>query len=277
MKDIMHRFLLNALCVLCVFMFSKSVMALNSKEALIFGVVPQQSTDKLLKDWAPIMRFLRKELQRPVRFASAPTIGEFALRCERGEYDIAFMNPYQYAKYSRKPGYRVLVNQSNKKLSGIIVVTKDSPIKNISDLNHQSIDFPSPNAFASSLLIQSELRKNKITYNPIFSGSHDSVYRNVAFNVSHAGGGIQRTLDAQPEQIKSKLRVLATTKGFTSHAIAVHPRVSPELQQAITKSLLKLPKSMLETLGFNKLQTAKDSDYDDLRTLDFPVSGPKTE
>lgn len=255
--------------VLCLLLSAGHSHALKSSEAIVFGVVPQQTTDKLLKAWAPTMNHLRQALQRPVRFATAPTISEFELRCQRGEYDVAYMNPYHYITYAKNPGYRVIANQSNKKLHGIVVVPKNSSYKSLHDLNGLTLHFPSPNAFAASLLIQAELRKQHIDVQPHFAGSHDSVYRNVAMNVAHAGGGINRTFHTQTSQIAERLKILGTTKGYTPHAIAVHPRIDADLQESLRQALLELPPAILEPLHFHSLQAASDHDYDDVRALDI--------
>lgn len=260
-------YLQKHLLTFCLLLACGSASALEDSRALVFGVVPQQTTDKLLKSWQPVMDHLRKTLKRPVRFATAPSISEFEMRSEHGDYDIVYMNPYHYIHLAEKPGFRAIANQSHTRLKGIIVVPIDSAYKSWHDLKGLTLHLPSPNSFAASLLVQAELHARQIDYQPHYVGSHDTVYRNVALHIAHAGGGISRTLTAQPDKIKQHLRVLGITHGYTPHAFAVHPRISAELRIKLTQALLSLPPTVLANLHFKPLQAANDSDYDDIRAL----------
>lgn len=261
---------LQRLLISLAFVFlSVPLSAAPSSEPLVFGIVPQQSAEKLLKAWGPLMHHLSQRLERPIRFATAPSIGEFEARCLAGDYDIAYMNPYHYIRFAKQPGYRVVANQRDKKLTGILVVRQDSPVQTLQDMDGATLHLPSPNAFAASLLIQAELRGEGIDFKPHFAGSHDSVYRNVERGIAQAGGGIVRTFKTQSPAISSQLRILRKTKGYTPHAIAVHPRLDTRLAEKLATALLELPPKLLQPLRFNPLQRATDSDYDDIRALNI--------
>ncbi len=238
-------------------------------EKLQFGIVPQQTPAKLFRDWQPITAYISTQLGTQVMFVTAPTISEFETRCAQGKYDIAYMNPFHYVRFAKKPGYRVIANQSNKKLKGIFVVKSDTKIKSLADVDGKTIYFPSPNAFAASLLTQSLLRQRGIKYTPHFVGTHDIVYRNISLNMAPVGGGIVRTFNTQPEPLRKKLRILETTKGYTPHAFAVHPRVPDETVKKIQAILINLPAHLRAPLHFNPLQSADDKAYNDIRELNL--------
>jgi len=244
-----------------------TVQAADQRGTLEFGIVPQQSAVKLLKAWGPLIKYLSTKTGRPIRFATAPTIGEFEKRCAAGEYDIAYMNPYHYVRFSKDPGYRVLAHQSHKQLTGIFVVRKDSDLSSLTDLEGATLHFPSPNAFAATLLTQAMLKRNGIRFTPHYAGSHDSVYLNVARGLAESGGGVVRTFQVQPDVLRAQLRILAKTKGYTPHAFAVHPRVDKKLAASITRALLGLPPELRKNLKFKPLKAAVDADYDDVRAL----------
>ena len=254
------------LCLTMVCVSSASIAA-NDKKPLILGVVPQQSAVQLHRHWSPILLRLSHALHRPVRFATAPKIDVFEDRCKQGKYDIVYMNPYHYVVFAKQPGYRVIANQSDKKLKGIFVTRKNSSIQTLSDIEGETLHLPSPNAFAASLLTRAILKKKGINFKVHYAGSHDAVYRNVSRDIANVGGGVVRTFKAQPKRLAEKLRILEYTEGYTPHAIAVHPRVSQEDVEKIRNTLLNLPSSMLATLKFNRLKSAVDEDYDDIRAL----------
>ncbi len=249
--------------VALLLVFANPSYAQQDKDVLVFGIVPQQSAGKLLKAWGPVLKHIEKQVGKKIRFATAPTIGEFENRCLKGQYDLAYMNPYHYVRFAKQPGYYVLANQSNKKLTGVFVVAKDSSAKQLSDLDSMTLHFPSPNAFAASLLPQAELRAAGVNYKP------HSVYRNVARGVAKAGGGIVRTFNAQGKTTSDKLTILKKTKGYTPHAIAAHPRVNKTLAQKVTQALLNLPDELRKPLKFKPLKASTDAEYNDIRALNI--------
>jgi len=159
-----------------------------------FGVVPQQSASKLAKIWRPILRHLSEETGLTFKFKTAPSIPVFEERVAAGSYDIAYMNPYHYTEFSKKPGYRAFAKAKNKSIRGIIVVRKDSKINQLSDFDQQTVAFPAPAAFAASVLPRAQFALDSIDVTPKYVSSHDSVYMSVARGVYVGGGGVKRTL-----------------------------------------------------------------------------------
>ena len=92
-----------------------------------------------------------------------------------------------------------------KNIKGILVMKKDQADMNalINDEKTQFL-FPSPNAFAATLLIKYEML-TKFGVNLTEKGnfkyvnSHDSVYKGVARDIGQLGGGIQRTFNSFKE------------------------------------------------------------------------------
>ncbi|WP_341663403.1 phosphate/phosphite/phosphonate ABC transporter substrate-binding protein [Vibrio sp.] len=245
-------------------------------ETLTFGVVPQQSASRLAQQWAPIMSYLSTELGQEVIFATAPDIPAFEEKLERGEFDIAYMNPYHYTVYSQKPGYRAAAKTKDKVIKGIIVVRKDSNVTELAQLQNEQLAFPSPAAFAATILTQSYLKDANISFTPAYVSSHDSVYLSVAKGFFPAGGGILRTFKSLPQSTQDQLTPIWTTDGFTPHAIAVHPRITDKtelrlktaLEQVHASSLIKHQLNQLRIKGF---VSAQNSDWDDIRSLNIKV------
>jgi phosphonate transport system substrate-binding protein len=165
-----------------------------------------------------------------------------------------------------------MVRRDDKGIQGIVVVRKDSPIQSLNELQGERIAFPSPAAFAATLLPQGELAKKGINIEPVYVSSHDSVYLSVAGEFFKAGGGIGRTLANTKPEIRDQLRVLWKTESYTPHAVAAHPRVSDEVRAKITEAFLTMntdPKgqALLQTLSMESITAAQDSDWDDVRSL----------
>lgn len=256
--------------LLLCFSFSFPAMA----ETLTFGVVPQQSAKKMAALWSPVLRYLSEQSGLKVQFATAKNIPEFEKRVLAGVYDIAYMNPYHYTVFSQKPGYEAIAKQKDKRIKGIMVVRKDSPLAELSQLNDSKLAFPSPAAFAASVLPRAKMEQDGIDFEPRYVSSHDSVYLNVARGFFPAGGGVQRTFNNTDPEVRKQLRVLWTTPGYTSHAIAVHPRLSEQQREVLVQAMLRMnedPEGMalLKKLNFKGLEPASDARWDDVRALNI--------
>jgi len=190
--------------------------------------------------WLPVTQYLERITGYKIHFATAKDIPTFEEVLAEGGYDIAYMNPYHYTVYSRRPGYKAFTKARDKKIKGIIVVRKDSNIKNLSDLENSTLAFPSSLAFAASMLPGAVLIEHKIKFTSQYINSHNLVYRNVRHANYPAGGGILRTFKAIEKSVQDKLRILYTTEGYTPHVFAAHPPLSPEIVEKIQQALISL-------------------------------------
>lgn len=239
-----------------------------------FGIVPQQSADKLARLWGPILQQISEETGLRVSFKTAPNIPAFESRLAAGEYDFAYMNPYHYTVFNQTSGYLALARARDKRIKGILVVRKDSEIKQLADLEGSTLAFPAPAAFAASILSQSNLKSAGVKFQSKYVSSHDSVYRTVAKGLYPAGGGVVRTLNNVEAEIRDQLRVLWTSRGYTPHAIAVHPRVNKQDAQALQQALVNLEQkaegaALLKGIKIKGFEIARDSDWDDVRGLEL--------
>lgn len=243
-------------------------------QVLTLGVVPQQPAAKLYSLWQPLIEQVRSDSGVELLFKTAADIPAFEDGLRRGDYDLAYMNPYHYAVFSRSSGYHALVAQAPGRLKGLIVVRRDSRFKRLEDLAGQRLVFPSPAAFAASLLTRRELAARGIPVEVQFVRSHDSVYFNVQRGFAAAGGGVWRTLNSTTPEAREALRVLWQSPGYPPHPIAAHPRVPLALQGRVQQALIRLADSgrgrqLLERLRIQAFAAAADADYAAIAALDW--------
>lgn len=239
---------------------------------LTVGIVPQQSASELARVWIPVLGALSERAGLSLRFATAPDIPAFEKRLAASAYDVAYMNPYHYSVFAQKPGYVAFAKEKGRRLRGLVVVRKDSMIKDMKELAGQQIAFPAPAAFAATVLVRTEFERMGVPITPVFVKSHESVYLNVAQRQIEAGGGIVRTLQTMDAPVRDELRVLWQTKDYTPHAFAAHPRVPAADLQALRAAMLTAdsdPKmrSVLEGIGFKGFDAAQDAEWNDVRAL----------
>ncbi|MBI3560888.1 MAG: phosphate/phosphite/phosphonate ABC transporter substrate-binding protein [Gammaproteobacteria bacterium] len=240
-------------------------------EHYTFGIVPQASGSKLAQQWVPVLAYLQEKTGYKLEFATARNIPSYEQRLLDGKYDLAYMNPYHYTKYSATSGYRAFAKAKDARLQGILVVRKDSSYRELKDLAKQEIAFPS-NAFAANQIPRSYFNNNKIEFTPRYVSSHDSVYRNVAKGRFAAGGGVMRTFNNTAAEFRDNLRVLWTSDSFSPHAFAALPRVPADVVKRIQKAMLDMAadprgRVLLEGISFKAIEAAQDSEYNDLRAL----------
>ncbi|WP_444843189.1 phosphate/phosphite/phosphonate ABC transporter substrate-binding protein [Alteromonas stellipolaris] len=239
---------------------------------LTLGIVPQQSAKKLAETWQPLINYISEHANIDVVFKTAKDIPTFEQRLAEGEYDIAYMNPYHFVVFHDSVGYRALARQIDKRIKGIIVVDANSDIVSLDDLNGKEIAFPSPAAFAATIIPSAYLKQQGILFTPRYVHSHDSVYLNVQRGFFNAGGGIIRTFNGIDDNIRSALRILWESDGYTPHAIATHPRITDTQRDALLTALLTLSedednKQLLKNVGFKGFISSVDEDWDDVRAL----------
>lgn len=203
-------------------------------------VVPQLDPVTLHKKWAPLLERLGRDSGVCLELFVPSTIPVFEKELRSGRADFAFMNPYHQVMVEKEPGYLPLIRDKKNWLEGVLVVRKNSPIKNISDLQGKTIVFPAPNAYAASLLIRANLERAGVRFVAKYVESHSNAYRGVIYGSADAGGGVNNTLLREPEAMRNNLRVLYTTPASASHPFSAHPRVAQAVRECVTQAFLKL-------------------------------------
>lgn len=252
----------------------------STKLTYTFGVVPEYSVTLLARVLIPLLNVLQAKSGLQLRFATAPDIPTFARRLAAGEYDFAFMDPYQYTIFHQHPGYQVFAKEKDRLLKGIVVVRRDALYRELADLKGQTLVFPASASFAATLLVRANLTRQGIAITPKFVSFHDSVYLNVARGFYPAGGGMVRSFERLEPEVRKQLRILWTSQPFPPNAIAAHPRVPTAVVDRLQQAILNMDsdaasRAVLEKIGFIKgFTTARDSDYDAVRVLHIELPDP---
>lgn len=239
-------------------------------QTYILGVVPQQSPLVLHQKWMPVVNYLSKQTGLDIKFKTEKSISAFEKALYSGEYDLAYMNPYHYVVANKEQGYDAALRRE-RKIRGILVSQKSSTIK---DINQDSFFiFPSPNAFAATLVMKYELKKKfgiDLTKTTKFQyvNSHDSVYKGVARGIAQFGGGVQRTFNNfKDQQDKANIEVIYTTSAYPSHPVGFKKNFPATDREKIVKAFLTMPEYLLKSLSMKKIITTNDQEYDVIRDL----------
>lgn len=207
--------------------------------AFTVAIVPQFTATVVERSWSPVIKELERLSGTPLSLRYYKNISDFEKGLLGGEIDFAYMNPYHVVMY--KKNYTPIIKDGKQKLSGILVVPIDSKYKNIKELNGKKIAFPSPNAFAASLLIRSQLKYvEKIDFEPLYVNTHTNVYKYVVIGDSDAGGGVNKTLKKESPDVQSRLRVLYTTPQTSPHPFCANKKVPEKTVKNVQQAFLRL-------------------------------------
>lgn len=248
-------------------------MARADEKIYTVGVVPQFETPHTIGIWQPILEKVSALSGITIQLKTSPSIPEFERQFENGEFDFAYMNPYHLIIANQKQGYIPIIRDTGRNLFGIIVVKKDSSIQSIKELDGKTVAFPAPNALGAALIPRTEFsRKYGIKVNELYAKSHSSVYYNVILGIADAGGGVQKTLSQQPDEIKNQLRVLYKTIEVPPHPFSSHPRVDKNDIEKIAGAFIELGQSrdgkmLLDKIPIRRVGPASLSEYNMLKEM----------
>jgi phosphonate transport system substrate-binding protein len=205
------------------------------------AVVPQYNVVQLHSEWQPLLDRIARDTGIALALSLQSSFSKFERGLLKGEPDFAYANPYQTVMAKNAKAYLPLL-RDNKTLSGILLVRKDSPYKNLSDLSGKEIGFPAPNAFGASLYIRALLAEKKISFETQILNSHGNVFRSILNGRIAAGGAVNNTYNDEKPEIRDQLRIIFQTPGTASHPLIVHPRVPETVRQAVKNALLAMQK-----------------------------------
>lgn len=239
-----------------------------------FGVLPQVATAKMAQLWVPVIDRLSEMSGVKLRFVTAPSISEFGTRANAGAYAFYYHNTLAYVQHEQL--YKPFAREVNAKTVGIVLVAKNSKISKLSELRGGTVSIPSAGSFGAAVLPLFAIKdEGKLDLQKdlkvVISGSHEAGYKAVADGKATAACGLTRTFKLVPEELRSKLRVLYTTKEYSPLPFAARKDVPADAVARVQKALIAFGKdpanrSMLEALQMKQgFETAEASDWDDVR------------
>lgn len=202
---------------------------------------PQLAVTTTTDLWVPFLERLSRDVGETIKLKVYESRQRFEGDLFSGAPDFAFMNPYYAVMANARHGYMSLVRDGSKKLSGLIVVRKDSPLQDVRDLNGKKIVFPDPNSMGASLYPRAILiGEMGLKFDAVYVGPHENVYRSVYLGTADAGGGVNNTFSSESEELKSQLRILWSTPEVAPHPLIAHPRVPVDLRKRVTDAILRM-------------------------------------
>ncbi len=191
------------------------------------GIFPHLPPRAIEEVFGPMALDLSAHIGRTVVLASSTTFERFSEGLDRQQYDIAFVQPFEYIKIADKYGYLPLATRTES-LSGLVVTTKDSPLKTLADLKGKRISLP-PESAAISQLVRRHLIANGLVPGRDVAlahfRSHVSCMQQVMIGEADACGTAAPSVRFFQNKMQVELKVIATTREIPSSLFVAHPRV----------------------------------------------------
>jgi len=206
----------------------------------IVAVTPQISASAIHAEWSPFLAALGHATGIQLQLRAHDSKQAFDLDVAGGIPDLVYLNPQAVAGARQTHGYLPLVRDSTL-LTGILLVTQESPIRTLRDLHGHTLIFPWETAFASSVYIRALLHEQeKIDFKTVYAGNHQNVYRQLLLGEATAGASVPNVLAKESAAMRARLRILYTTPGMAPHAFAAHPRVPSVQREQLIQAIFKL-------------------------------------
>lgn len=265
---------------------SSATMAAEEKPSLTFGVHPYLSPQQLLDKFNPLLAYLSEQTQTKITLQIGQNYQHHVDSFIGGELDFAYFGPASYVelidaiaeKQPSKPNLLARLEIKGKPtFRGAIVVADDKQFKTLADLKGKRFAFGSKHSTMSYVvpryhLIEAgvDVEANKYA----FVGNHNNVALGVLTGQFDAGGVKEAVYFKQAEQ---GLKLLQWTTPISEHVLVAQQGLDAKLTQKLRTALLALEDKAILTkikptlTGF---VGAKDSDYDNLRTILTTVKTP---
>ncbi len=268
----MHLKRIQILAILLMGILSGQMLGADADghDSLLFGISPHFSKEQQAL-WQPLLRYIEKQTNYPLHLEASSSIPVFENRLFSGKFDLAYINPKLYIEANRYVGYQPVVKEGQKKLQGIIVVTKDSMYKTLKDL--KGLRFVSPeNNFAASVVTRLNLYAQGVDFVNSLVKTSAQTYADLMAGSADAVGAVQQTFDSISPEIKNKLRILWVSQGVTPYAFVINPRVNTVVKQRMVDAILSFKDTpegatFFKDLQINPFVAAKNKDWNDMRQL----------
>jgi phosphonate transport system substrate-binding protein len=245
-----------------------------NQKVYIVGIHPLHNPKRLFEVYAPIVDFIDMQLPNvELKLEASRNYEEFDKKLYSGHFDFAMPNPYQTI-LSLAHGYRIFGKMADdENFRGIILVRKDSSIKEVSDLKGKSVAYPAETALAATMMPQQYLHTHGLNINTDienrYVGSQESSIMNVL--LGHVAAAATwpvpwKTFSAEYPDQAAQLVIKWQTESLPNNGWVVRNDVPTEIATQFAQVLFALQNSeqgqkMLTALPVSRFEAANEETY----------------
>lgn len=210
------------------------------KTVYTLSVQPRYTSIETSHNWTPLLARIEKDSGLSFHMRQYDSMRSFEADLMKGIPDFVYLNPYHMILAKRVQNYLPVLRDKSK-FHALILVSNDSPIQNLADLNGKTIAFPEPAHFATSIYMRYLLNeKEKIEIKPTFSGRPQNALRAVLKGEADAASAATIMLQRELPEVTSRFRIIYTTPDLVNFPIAVNPRIPDMAQKRFLSAMLGL-------------------------------------
>lgn len=240
----------------------------------IVGIHPLHNPQRLMEVYGPIVDYMNNHIPTAhFKLEASRNYEEFEKKLYAGHFAFAMPNPYQTVM-SVKHGYRIFGKMADDEVfRGIILVRKDSPIREVTDLKGKTVAYPAATAVAATMMPQYFLQTHGLDVNRdienIYVGSQESSI--MAVFRGHVAAAATwpipwETFSAEHPDMASQLLVKWQTEPLLNNGWVVRNDIPAPLGDAFASLLFTLHdneqgKAMLVRLPISHFEPANDKTY----------------
>jgi len=272
--------LINLLSLSFIFILSISSASANEKASpgslpnhYKLGIFPYLPTARILKVYTPVAEDFERTLGGTVTLRTKPSYDKFIQALSNEEYDIAFVQPYDYLNAHDKYNYLPLVRRSIP-LRTVIIVSKDSKLQNLQQLKGKTIATPAKHSAVSRITnkaLEDQGFNLSTDITRSYKKNHFACMQSVIIGEAAACGTADRALKHFGDvKMKDKFRVLYKADEIPNSLFIIHKRIPAEIREKLIESIINWPetnpgKKILAGGKIIPMIRTIDSDYNVIR------------
>lgn len=243
---------------------------------LVMGIFPYMNSYAVVSKFVPVRDYLASQLGRPIQVFTAPDFRTFIERTQKGEYDIALTAPH-FARMAINEANYVALATYKSELKGVVIVKRDSPIRQLAELRGKSVAVPDKLAIVTmvgtQLLRDAGLQPDN-DYTLVVTRSHSSAALSV-LNGQHAAAIIGSAPYKQlPQEQQDGLHIIGASTAFPTQHFIAHKRLGDSQIEQIRLALLQFAEKVPAGRQFiedNHFLGIRASDGTELKNMDAYV------
>jgi len=246
----------------------------------IFGVHPLHNPQKLFEIFDPMMQYLSQHIEGATfRLEASRHYAAYDKKLYAKKFHFSLPNPFQTIN-AIDIGYQVFGKMGDDdNFRGIILVRKDSGIRQVTDLKGKAVSYPAPTALAATMMPQYYLQTHGVDVltelDNRYVGSQESAVMNVFLKQTAAGSTWPppwQSLRTERPELAEQLTVMWETEPLLNNSLVVLPSVPSDITQQVMTQLTQLHehaegRAILARMALSKYEQANNDTYLPIRAF----------
>lgn len=211
-----------------------SLLSLMAEETTpyTFGVLAQRSAVLTAQYWNPILTYVSAKSGVFLVLKVERTAPASNVATKNGTYDFVYSNTIFHPDMDQA-NYQVILRPRDHVIKGQIVTLTNSPLYSLEDIADKEVGFPSVTAFLGYVVPMDYLKHQGIHVIPVFGGNQEGIMAQLKAGKVLVAAVNNQIMDTYAHREKITYRVLWESEEFFNIPIAVHPRIPPNVVQAV--------------------------------------------